>query len=180
MIFMIMQRRLVDQNRDTGRSHDYGTFFAAQQQNTRTGRCTHRSGRCNAPEANSDAQKVGDFYRSYTILELRNQAGTRQIEPLLGQIRELDRMPSWVRCWQLSCAVVSVDPLLRFVSPDARKSDQYAVYVSQSGLSLPDRDYYLQDEERYVTLRTKLQSYIEDMLQAIHVDNPAEDSEKHS
>ena len=32
-----------------------------------------------------------------------------------------------------------------YISPDARKSDQYTVYLSQAGISLPDRDYYLSD-----------------------------------
>jgi putative endopeptidase len=40
------------------------------------------------------------------------------------------------------------------VTPDEKDPDRYAVYVSQSGLGLPDRDYYLRD-----TYRAQLAAY---------------------
>ncbi|WP_422450154.1 hypothetical protein [Endozoicomonas sp. ALB091] len=36
---------------------------------------------------------------------------------------------------------------------DARQSEVNALYVSQSGLGLPDRDYYLEEGERYKAIR---------------------------
>lgn len=57
-------------------------------------------------------------------------------------------------------------PLAVYVSIDARKSDQYAIYATQYGLSLPDRDYYLVEEERYTVLQQELVKYAADMLTA--------------
>ena len=56
-----------------------------------------------------------------------------------------------------------------YVNVDARDSDNYAVYVTQSGLTLPDRDYYLEDEPRYEQLRSDLKVYIADMLTFLDV-----------
>ena len=55
---------------------------------------------------------------------------------------------------------------------DAKDSDSYTVYVTQSGLTMPDRDYYLEDDQRYVTLREQVKTYMADMLQAVGDDNP--------
>ncbi len=157
---------------------DYGTFSLLDDKTQEQVRALIEAAAETPAEANSDAQKVGDFYRSYTNLEQRNEAGIQQIEPLLAQIRTLESNTELGPLLATLLRSGVGGPFVTYVSPDARKSDQYAVYIFQSGLSLPDRDYYLQDEERYLTLRTKLQSYIEDMLQAIHVDNPAKAAER--
>ena len=39
-------------------------------------------------------------------------------------------------------------PVAVSVGADQRNSEQYAVQVSQSGLGMPDRDYYLKDEAK--------------------------------
>ena len=57
-------------------------------------------------------------------------------------------------------------PFAPYINADARKSDQYTVYVTQSGLTMPDRDYYLEDDDRYKKLRSELLAYVADMLAA--------------
>ena len=110
------------------------------------------------------AQKVGDLYSSVLDLESRNSAGIAPIQPLLDQIRSVDSVSSLATVvGNLRRAGIGA-PLVPYVSVDARKSDQYTVYLTQSGLSLPDRDYYLVDEERYVALRGDLVDYARDML----------------
>ncbi|QDV86369.1 M13 family metallopeptidase [Planctomycetes bacterium TBK1r] len=115
-------------------------------------------------------QKVGDLYGSVLDLEARNAAGLRPIEPLLAEIAAVDSQTSLATTiGSLRRAGVGA-PLVPYVSIDAKNSDAYTVYVTQSGLSLPDRDYYLLNEERYVELRHKLHTYIADLLR--FVDHP--------
>ncbi len=46
------------------------------------------------------------------------------------------------------------------VSPDFDDPDSYLLYVGQGGLGLPERDYYLRDDERSVTLRTQYETHV--------------------
>jgi endothelin-converting enzyme/putative endopeptidase len=125
-------------------------------------------------QAASAAQKVGDLYQSVLNVEARNQAG---IEPLAELLGAIDRAQSK---GQLASALGSLarggvyGPLAAYVSVDARDSDRYAVYVTQAGLTLPDRDYYLENEPRYATLRDELIVYIRDMLTFLELPQPAE------
>lgn len=47
-----------------------------------------------------------------------------------------------------------------YVGQDDKKSDEYAVGMSQGGLSLPDRDYYLKDDARSKAIRAAYQTYL--------------------
>lgn len=126
----------------------------------------------NAPRG-SDAQKVGDFYRSLTNLELREKLGTKPIQGLLDQIaavQSLEELSTVAGSLQRK-GVVGV--FAGYISPDARKSDQYTVYLTQAGITLPDRDYYLSDEPRFVEVRKGMQIYVQEMLAAFKHENPA-------
>lgn len=116
------------------------------------------------------AQKVGDLYGSVLDLEARNAAGLGPIEPLLSDIAAIDSMTSLADTMGTLRRAGIGAPVVPYVSVDAKNSDAYTVYLTQSGLSLPDRDYYLLDEDRYVELREKLHVYIEDILG--FVDHP--------
>ncbi|HYM29146.1 MAG TPA: M13 family metallopeptidase [Steroidobacteraceae bacterium] len=47
---------------------------------------------------------------------------------------------------------------------DFKNPDRYAVFISESTLGLPDRDYYLKDDPQLKQLRAKYVAYIEQML----------------
>ncbi len=125
-------------------------------------------------EPGSAAQKVGDLYESVLNVEARNTAG---ITPLKDHLRLINGIHS-ARDFAAVLGSLSRSgiggPLVAYVNVDARDSDNYAVYVTQSGLTLPDRDYYLDDENaRFVQLRDDLKIYIADMLTHLDVPNPA-------
>jgi predicted metalloendopeptidase len=50
------------------------------------------------------------------------------------------------------------------VNLDARNSAQYAVILHQSGLGMPDRDYYLKDDAKLKEARVAYRAHIEKML----------------
>ncbi len=124
--------------------------------------------------AGSPAQKVGDFYRSYVDLEARNAAGIDPLRPLLDTVRQVSQWEQLSHAMGQLQRSGTASPVAVYVSVDARKSDQYVVYATQYGLTLPDRDYYLVDEPRNHELQQSLVAYIADMLQA--ADFPTADS----
>jgi endothelin-converting enzyme/putative endopeptidase len=120
-------------------------------------------------ETGSAAQKVGDLYESVLNIQVRNQKGIKPLEDLLLLI---DRVQSkrQIAATLGSLAQAGVyGPLAAYVNVDARNSDSYAVYVTQSGLTLPDRDYYIEDEPRYVELRDQVKTYFAEMLTFLSV-----------
>ena len=126
----------------------------------------------------SDAQKVGDFYRSLTNLELREKLGTKPIQGMLDEIASVKSLAELSKVAGSLQRRGVVGVMAGYISPDARKSDQYTVYLTQAGISLPDRDYYLSEEPRFGEIRKGLQTYMEDMLTAFMHPKPAEAAEQ--
>ncbi len=125
----------------------------------------------NAPQG-SDAQKVGDFFKSYTNVELRNELGIKPIEPLLAEVDAVDDAESMAAMAASLFRKGLVGPFAAFVSPDAKKSDEYAIYITQTGITLPDRDYYLKDEPQYKKALEDLEAYIADMMEIFGQEDP--------
>jgi putative endopeptidase len=123
------------------------------------------------------ARKVSDLYSSYMNeaqverlgikplrVELQLAAGVKRasdIGPLMGY---LDRI-----------GVAS--PLTATVRPDSKHSAQYAFWITQSGLGLPDRDYYLSDDARLAGFRAKYHEHIEKMLRLLGVAGAAKEAD---
>ena len=120
----------------------------------------------------SAAQKVGDLYSSVLDIKARNAAGSEPIAELLKTVSDIDS-PRMVAAAMAELGKQGVDaPLAPYVGVDAKNSDAYTVYVSQSGLTLPDREYYLEDNDRYKKIREQLVQYIADMLRVVEHPDP--------
>ena len=107
------------------------------------------------------AKQVGDFYRSYTDIVQRNQAGIEPIQGMLSQIKAIGSKEQLIQvAGKLSRRGVASFYGF-YIEPDAKRSDQYAIYVNQDGTTLPDRDYYLDDNERFQKTLTAYVKFIE-------------------
>src|SRR6202023_870936 len=51
-----------------------------------------------------------------------------------------------------------------WVAPGFNDSDHYVPYLMQGGLQMPDREYYLSDNNRMRQLRTQYQAHVAAML----------------
>ena len=120
------------------------------------------------------AKQVGDFYRSYTDIAQRNKAGLQPVQELLSQIKAIKDKGQLIQvAGKLSRR--GIPSFYNFyIEPDAKRSDQYAIYVNQDGTTLPDRDYYLEDAERFQKVLVEYKSFIEKMLTQLEWPNPAE------
>ncbi len=121
--------------------------------------------------AGSPAQKVGDFYRTYVDLETRDQLGVAPIQSLVDEVSATDSLESLSRVMGNLHRYGIATPIGLYVSVDARNSDRYIPYVDQSGLTLPDRDYYLSDEPQYVKLRGELAKYAADLMRELAIED---------
>ena len=55
-------------------------------------------------------------------------------------------------------------PVSGFIDQDDRNPDQYIYKMTQAGLGMPDRDYYLTDTERSSTVRSAYYDHLVNML----------------
>jgi len=97
--------------------------------------------------AGSDARRIADLYNSFTD---EARAGALGLAPLKTEIARIDALTNKkdvpATMARLSILGVSVPIQLR-IFQDARESTRYAVYLTQDGLGLPDRDYYLKNDD---------------------------------
>jgi predicted metalloendopeptidase len=93
----------------------------------------------------SPGRQVGDFYASALDQARREELGFGPIRPLLDRVEGLTAMSDLVHlvAYLHEAGVGGLfDP---YVYPDRKQSSVYAFHLSQGGLGLPDREYYLAD-----------------------------------
>jgi len=114
-------------------------------------------------KAGSDEQKVGDYYTAFLDEARANELGLKPLLPWLAQIDALqDRkdLPALLA----ALGRIGVNYFEGYIDQDARDSTRYVVYLFQGGTSLPDRDYYLSKDAKFVEIRAKYQAHVEKML----------------
>ncbi|WP_375416711.1 M13 family metallopeptidase [uncultured Hymenobacter sp.] len=116
------------------------------------------AGQARTAKPGSNEQKVGDFYAAAMDSAAIEQAGLKYLQPHLARISAIQDLPALQR--HLADPKSFATGWYNFgVNPDSKKSDEYAVQFSQGGLSLPDRDYYLNDDVKSKAIRAAYQTY---------------------
>ncbi len=115
--------------------------------------------------ADRDAQQVGDFYRSFMNEQLIDERGLEPLSAELAMIDQLQTLTDVVRCFGSLQHLDVSTPIGFYVDQDDKNSTQYLAAIVQSGTTLPDRDYYLEDDPKYAQARQALQSYIAQLFQ---------------
>lgn len=159
-------------NIPTDRSN-YGAFTLLQEAAERDLHAILEEASQQPAEAGSDRQKIGDFYASFM-----DEAGieARGIEPLKDELTRIDQIASrqdLARYIGEAHRLGVAHPFTFLVAVNERNATEYIAAVSQSGLGMPDRDYYLSKEKRLRDVRDKYVLYIEDLLEAAATPNAA-------
>jgi len=112
----------------------------------------------------TDEQKVGDLYRSFMDTETRDARGVAPLQPALDRIASITDhadlavyfAEAGIRGWGAPMAFGQME--------DLKDPTRYVIGVFQSGLGLPDREYYLKDDEASEEMRAKYVSHVEAMF----------------
>ena len=119
--------------------------------------------------AGSPAQKVRDYYRSYLDTDQIERAG---IEPARAGLEAIAAANTHAKLLE-----VMARPDLNLLSPigigitiDDKDPDRYRVQLGQSGLGLPDRDYYLNPAPVYRDLVENYQAHVARTLELLDQD----------
>jgi putative endopeptidase len=111
----------------------------------------------------SNQQKLYDYYHSYLDSATIDQLGLAPAKPALDAIAAAKTHEELARLLERPDLRLT-SPLDLGISADSKDPDHYMVSITQSGLGLPDRDYYLKDDANYKELRDKYVAHIERML----------------
>ena len=116
-------------------------------------------------KAGTDEQKIGDLYTSFMDEQHLNALGDKPLAGELNRIRTL-RDKKGIPALSAHLAQIGVaTPYSVYVGQDQRASTRYAAYIGQSGLGLPDRDYYLKmDDKRMADTLAKYQLHVAKIL----------------
>ncbi len=152
---------------------NYGAFSELQDRALAQLRTILQEAAAERAAPGSRAQQLGDLYASFmdtqTVERLGGRpldADLRYIDAALGDIADLPRVLG--RLTKLGVET----PLGGFVTRDAKDPDNNILYLSQAGLGLPDRDYYLEDSAQFTQVRRAYRDYITRMLTLIGTPEP--------
>jgi putative endopeptidase len=128
----------------------------------------------NAPKG-SNEQKVGDFYRAYLDTDAIEKLGLTPVRASLDAIAAVRTHEDVARIMGRPDMPVRT-PVREGITVDQKNPDRYIVAVTQSGLGLPERDYYLKDDPKLVEIRAQYQAHIERMLALAGEKNAADEA----
>ena len=114
--------------------------------------------------AGSNKQKIGDFFFTGMDSVSLNKTG---ISPLKSDLGRIDGVKTLQDLAVVAAYIHSVSgsPLCSFeIRQDDRISSKNAVFISQGGLSLPNRDYYFDKDARAVMIRGKFVDHLAGMF----------------
>jgi len=119
-----------------------------------------------------EARKVADLYASYMDVARVDKRG---ISPIAGEFRRIDALADKRGIAALIARYnrsVADAPFDIGIAQDSRDATRYAVYLSQSGLGLPNRDYYLDGAPKFVAVRREYVRYIRSMFRLAGLADP--------
>lgn len=114
--------------------------------------------------ARAPGSKIGDFYASFMNEARVNAAGLTPLRPTLAEIQAVRTREDWARELGELLREGTTGPFAGYVTTDDRKPTEMIMRLAQSGLGLPDRDYYLKDEAALTEKKGAYLGYLTKLL----------------
>jgi predicted metalloendopeptidase len=151
---------------------EYGAWGAPHEVHVRNEAILHELLK-NAAETDSDPgsinQMVGDYYGSGMNTSAIEDLGISPIQPWLDRIESIETTDD-IRGLVADFHQRGIGALFGMsVIPDFERPTENLLYLDQGGLGLPDRDYYLRDDEQSKDLIVAYRDHIESMLALANV-----------
>ncbi len=143
----------------------WGSFAALHERTQPQLRALVEAAAAGTQQPGTEAQKIGDLYSSFMDETRRNSLGLSPIQPQLNRIAAIKDKKQLAGMIAELQRVGVTTPLALNVHQDAKDATRYVADLSQSGLGLPDRDYYLKDDDvKLKQARTAYLAHVQAML----------------
>jgi len=119
------------------------------------------------------AAKIGNYYNAYMDEERVEALGMSPLDGIFADIDAIEDHAAMSR-WFGENNDIGVDgPFNLYINQDDKDSTTYALFLVQSGLGLPDKEYYFDESERGLQLRDGYVAFIEKLLSTSGQDDAA-------
>jgi predicted metalloendopeptidase len=153
---------------------NYGTFTMLYDQSLDRLKLIIEEAAAAKAERGTETQKVGDFYKSYMDEQRLENLGMKPIEEYLQEVDSIADKQALAK-WFARAQHLGIDgPIQLFISQDQKDATKYIGNFYQSGLGLPDRDYYFKEDDKSQQIRDAYRKHIETMFTLAGFENPAE------
>jgi putative endopeptidase len=125
----------------------------------------------------SNEQKIGDFYASGMDTVAIEKLGLLPLAADLKRIDAVKDVPSLMAAISHLHTIGASPAFSFYVSQDDKISSKYAVFFSQGGLGLGDRDYYFNNDTETANIRTEYVKHLQAMMQLMGADAPTAQKE---
>lgn len=114
--------------------------------------------------AQTDEGKAVTLFSCVLDTNNRNKQGTAPLKPYLEEIDHIQSNKD-LNQYFTAQAIYGTNPLFSLsVDADAKNSNKNVIYLSPSGLGLPDREYYLKTDKKSVEIQEAYRDLVADML----------------
>jgi putative endopeptidase len=110
-----------------------------------------------------EERKLSELYQAFTDTSRIEAAGMSPVRADLDRIAAL-KTPEEVAAFMGAPATGMYGPFAALITVDEKNPNTYVVRLGQSGLGMPDRDYYLRDDKETAATRTAYHAYLIQML----------------
>lgn len=153
---------------------EYGAWGSAHEVHVRNEGKLHellkRAAKAGAGTGSTD-QLVGDYFTAGMDKDQIESLGLDPIQPwlnLISDIHDIDDIQRLVvEFHQIGIGVLFTQSVI----PDFEEPTENLLYLDQGGLGLPDRDYYLRDDDQSKTLVAAYRGHIAKMLELAELEN---------
>jgi predicted metalloendopeptidase len=119
---------------------------------------------------NPEERKLRDLFDAFTDTKAIDARGLAPVEHDLSYFHHLKTRIAVARA--MAAPDRGTDSLFaNRIAPDSKNSNIYVVTLAQSGLGMPDRDYYLRDDKALQTTRDAYRAHLAQMLTLAGVKN---------
>lgn len=110
-------------------------------------------------------QKVGDFFASGMDTTSINNRGIDPIKAILNRIDAIQDIKGIVSFAATQIKTGDYSMLVPYISPDQKNSTVNILHFAQTGIGLPDRDYYFNESAPVVEIQEAYKTYVAQLFQ---------------
>ncbi len=139
----------------------WGSFnVLAELSNNRTQAIIDRASA--TPNATGEAQQIGGLFNSFMDEARLDALGAKPLAADIARIRAATTREAQAGLMGRTQGAFGASFFGSYIWQDAKAPTQYAAYVSQGGLGLPDRDYYL--DAKFAEKKTAYRAHVAKVL----------------
>ena len=143
----------------------YGSFDLLQEDNNKRINSILSDLQKKSYKKGTIEQKLSDFYKQALDVETRNKAGIAPVKPVLDEM-EAAQSKADLEKLQLKYAAQGYGVSFgSYFGADEKNASQNILSIGQGGLTLGQKDYYVNNDEATVAIREAYKKYIQKMFQ---------------